>query len=522
MINAILLLHVTLTTAQVPGTMDSSFAVNGISLLQPSSGFDNAYSVVMLDDGKMLIGGGSQISGSSNWDVVVYRLNPDGSVDETFGNNGFAFHDYLGYSEYVRSMIRLSNGKLLFVGGAEINFQVDFFATLLNEDGTIDDEFGDNGTVLLSIGSGEDIGIAAVEQADGKLLIVGNSDVPGFTYKNSIAVRLNPDGTPDEEFGTDGIAHIDAGYDYESAEDVWLMDDGSLLAVGYVGNQHYDLLTFRLDDSGMLHPDYGTGGIAVYNLNNGDDMAYAITRSPVDGRILIGGRIGDGSSKTNMLVLSVTETGLIDSTFGTNGKATLHVKTNDAGLDLEVQNNGRLVLGGTAGNGFAANDFVVCRFNQDGTIDSTFGTNGYTLSEISSFFSGIEGIALQDDGKIVAVGIAASANNDMGIVRYQGDDVATGIISTSNAATDVWSHVYPNPSTGGFFLNIQDKTNYSGNAFLTITHLLGQPVFSLSTRMHDGNLTEYINASQVVEKGTYLITVSYESTTIRKPLLLVK
>ena len=139
--------------AQVPGTPDSSFAVNGVQLLQPSTGFDNAYSVVILEDGKMLIGGASQISGASNWDVVVYRLNADGSVDATFGNNGFAYDDFQGYSEYVRCMKRLSNGKLLFVGGAEANFQVDVFVTQLNEDGTPDTDFGDNGSVLIPVGS---------------------------------------------------------------------------------------------------------------------------------------------------------------------------------------------------------------------------------------------------------------------------------------------------------------------------------------------------------------------------------
>ncbi|MBX7107772.1 MAG: T9SS type A sorting domain-containing protein [Chitinophagales bacterium] len=494
--------------AQVPGTPDSSFAVNGIQLLQPSSGFDNAYSIAMLDDGKMLIGGASEVSGPGNWDVVVYRLNPDGSIDETFGNNGFAYNDYQNYSQYVRSMKRLSNGKLLFVGGAEVNFQVDVFATQLNEDGTPDTDFGDNGTVLIPIGTGEDICMAAVEQADGKIVIVGNYGVASTTFTNPVAIRLNTDGSLDDDYGTNGIALIDAGYNYESAEDVILMDDGGIMATGYAGNSHYDILSFRLDGSGQLNPNYGINGIAVYNLNNGDDMAYAITKSPVDGKILIGGKVGSGSTKTDFLVMAVNEYGLIDSSFGTNGKTSQNIKVNDAGLDLAVQSNGRIILGGTAGAGFATNDFAICRFNQDGSIDSTFGTNGSTLSEISSFFSDIEDVALQPDGKIVACGIAASANNDMGIVRYKGDDVATGAAALNTQSSAIQCDLYPNPSNGSFNLSLYDASGYSGSMQVQLLKLTGQLVFEKSIDMNSGVAYTTLDITKMTGTNTYILKVT--------------
>lgn len=508
--------------AQVPGTPDSSFAVNGVQLLQPSTGFDNAYSVVILEDGKMLIGGASQISGASNWDVVVYRLNADGSVDATFGNNGFAYDDFQGYSEYVRCMKRLSNGKLLFVGGAEANFQVDVFVTQLNEDGTPDTDFGDNGSVLIPVGSGEDVCMSAVEQADGKIVIVGKSDVPGFTYTNPLAIRLNTDGTLDDTYGTNGIALIDAGYDYESAEDVLLTDDGGIMAVGYAGNNHYDILSFRLNSSGQLNPDFGTNGIAVFNLNNGDDMAYAITKSPVDGKILIGGKVGSGTTKTDFLVMAITEDGVIDSTFGTNGRATQNMKVNDAGLDLAVQVNGKIILGGTAGNGFATNDFAICRFNQDGSIDSTFGTNGSTLSEISSFFSEIDDVALQDDGKIVACGIAASGNNDMGIVRYKGDDVATGGLEINPAGKPVTFDVYPNPSNGRFNVNINYDDGHTGTVRIQLFDLTGQIVFDGSQEMKDGNMKATIDAAPLSSTGIFVLKITAGNDIYSRPIAIQK
>ncbi|MEP7128872.1 MAG: T9SS type A sorting domain-containing protein, partial [Chitinophagales bacterium] len=496
--------------SQVPGTLDSSFANNGVKILKPSTGFDNAYSVEILEDGKMLIGGASEVSGPGNWDVVVYRLNDNGSVDNTFGNNGFAYDDYQGYSQYVRSMKRLSNGKLLFVGGAEANFQVDVFVTQLNEDGTPDASFGDNGTLMIPIGSGEDVALAVTEQPDGKLVVVGNSSFNGSTYLNSFALRLNTNGSLDLTYGNNGIAIIDAGYDYESAEDVLLLDDGGILAAGHVENNSddYAVLTFKLNSSGQLDNTYGNDGKAIYDLSSSDDMAYAIKRSPVDNKIFLGGKIGAPNFENDFMVMAITDAGKIDSSFGTNGLSTLNMKANDIGLDLAVQSNGRIVVGGTAGSGFAANDFAICRFNQDGTIDSTFGTNGSTLSEISTFFSEIESIALQADGKIVAVGIAASSNNNMGVVRYKGDEViATGLAGLNFQNNEIKLRVYPNPSNGIFNIAINDVKGFSGQANLQLFNLNGQKVYEGQFEMHDGLLKESLNVAKLVTSDVYFLKI---------------
>ncbi|MBK6485167.1 MAG: T9SS type A sorting domain-containing protein [Chitinophagales bacterium] len=512
-----------LASAQVPGTLDSTFATNGLQTLKPSSGFDNAYSVHILPDGKMLIGGASQVTGSSNWDVIVYRLNTDGGIDSTFGINGYAYSNYQGYSQYVRTMKVLSDGKLLFVGGIEDdNFQVDVFATRLNEDGTPDLSFGDNGTVVIPVGSGEDICMAVVEQLDSKLILAGKSNVPGFIYTNSIVIRMNSDGTLDNDYGTNGIVTLDAGYDYESAEDMMLLDDGSLLVSGYVGSNHYDILTFKLTDTGAPDVTFGSNGTAIFNLNNGDDMAYAILRSPFDNRILIGGRVGDGSTKTDFLVMAITESGLLDSTFGNNGRASIHIKVNDAGLDLAVQANGRIVLGGTSGAGFATNDFAICRFNDDGSIDSTFGTNGATLSEVSSFFSDIEDIALQADGKIVAAGIAANFNNDMGIVRYKGDDIATSTDDAMTSAVAAFS-AFPNPSAGLFMIQWNAPMKYTGPATLQLINLQGQAVYEKAYSLHGGMPVIEVNAAdKIYASGVYLLKITAGGIIHRQPVFIQK
>lgn len=509
-LNLLVIISAGMAGAQVPGTLDSTFAINGVKILKPSSGFDNAYSVHLLPDGKMMVGGAAQISSGSNWDVVVYRLHANGSIDSTFGDNGFAYNDYQGYSQYVRTMKMLSNGKLLFVGGIEnASFQVDVFATLLNADGTPDLSFGDNGTVLIPVGSGEDICTSAAEQPDGKVLIAGNSQVPGFIYHHSIVIRLNSDGTLDDSFGINGMATIDAGYDYESAEDLLLLDDGSKLVAGYAGNNSYDVLTFKLTDGGIPDVSYSTDGVAIFNLTNGDDMAYAITRSLFDNRILIGGKVGAGGTKTDFLALSITEAGLIDSTFGINGRAAINLKVNDTGLDLAIQSNGRIVLGGTSGAGFATNDFAICRFNADGSIDSTFGTNGVTLSEISSFFSDIEDIALQPDGKIVAVGIAASTNNDMGIVRYKGDDIATGELASGSMEPTAAFAIYPNPSKGLFTIEFNEPTHYSGMVTIQLISLLNQQIFEETTPMKHGRLMMDVNVCHKIQAtGIYLMKIA--------------
>src|SRR5262249_44483706 len=94
--------------------------------------------------------------------------------------------------------------------------------------------------------------------------------------------------------------------------------------------------------------------------------------------------------------------GSLDTSFG--GTGVVAAAPNSFGLtaSVAIQNDGKIVVGGTYYT-TGAQRFVVLRFDTDGTLDNTFDTTGMTVIPFNNFCQ-LESIALQADGKIVALG----------------------------------------------------------------------------------------------------------------------
>jgi uncharacterized delta-60 repeat protein len=495
--------------SQIPGTLDSSFAINGMQILKPSNGFENANELVILPDDK-IVGVGFTTGPLGDWDLAAFRLHADGTVDSTFGVNGLTIFDIAGNYDYGNAIYRLNDGKLLIAGGATLpNWSdIDYFVARLNEDGSIDESFGTGGISQIHADGSEDLFYSLAVQPDGKILAVGQDQRAGQTLIDGIIMRLEADGKVDSTFGTNGIVKTDIEYDYSLFRDLLLNEDGSIIAAGNCANDNYDILLAKYDNDGQPDATFGNNGIKVHNLNTGTDDAFAIMRHPIDGRILIGGRIGHGSSKTDMLLMAIDESGAIDSAFGVDGLSIQDVKSAETFTDMTVQTNGKIVMCGTSGGtGLGSNDWLVARFNEDGTVDSSFGqSGGYTITEAGSFFSEADGVALQSTGRIITVGIAANDNNDMGILAYYGDDIATGMGAIQTSAQSTVS-AYPNPSSGAFTLTLKTDENMEGDVRVQIINQVGQIMYEHSAELQRGSFTQEFNENIVTQSGIYLVKV---------------
>src|SRR5262249_22659895 len=100
----------------------------------------------------------------------------------------------------------------------------------------------------------------------------------------------------------------------------------------------------------------------------------------------------------------------------------------DVAYALLIQPDGKIVVGGYGNPGLWQN-FAIARLNADGSTDSTFGSGGQVVMAVGSANNVIESLSLQDDGKIIAAGLASSADPDFAIVRYN----ANGSLDTSFA-----------------------------------------------------------------------------------------
>src|SRR5688572_14579550 len=115
--------------------------------------------------------------------------------------------------------------------------------------------------------------------------------------------------------------------------------------------------------------------------------------------------------------------GTLDATFGaTTGKLTTPLGAgDDKATSVALQPDGKIVVGGYSHNG-GNKDFAVARYAADGTLDASFDGDGKVTTAIGSADEEILGLALQSDGKIVAVGYrTAGSDNDWALVRYNTD-----------------------------------------------------------------------------------------------------
>jgi uncharacterized delta-60 repeat protein len=259
-------------------------------------------------------------------------------------------------------------------------------------------------------------------QADGKLVAVGTSTttVKRSTNADAALVRYNADGTLDTSFSADGKV-ISSTMDNGKA--VVLQNDGKIIAAGGSASRKTgpDIAVSRFNMDGSLDTSFDGDGTVATNI--GYDLTNAV-RLQTDQKIVVAGRLDQRFG-----VVRYNTNGSLDTSFGGTGKVTTDFGVGDvsftAAEDLAVQSDGKIVAGGwgygQSGSGvdaeiFNLGYFLIARYNADGSLDSTFGTGG----KVTHFFGGnataVYKIAIQPDGRILAIGRGASGVNV--VVRY--------------------------------------------------------------------------------------------------------
>jgi len=157
---------------------------------------------------------------------------------------------------------------------------------------------------------------------------------------------------------------------------------------------------------GDLDPTFGTGGMVMTDLNHSTDIANAVALQS-DGKLVVVGQTykDNDYSDEDFVVTRYNTNGTLDNTFGSRGR----VRTDFPGLaavpsSVVIQPDGKIVVAGGAFPLFTfAGNFEVVRYNPNGSLDTAFGSGGIvttTFPEGSYAFD----VALQSDGKIIAAG----------------------------------------------------------------------------------------------------------------------
>lgn len=390
----------------VDGTMDTGFGVNGwVTNTAVVLGQDGVAGLVEQSDGKIVV---AAVTSNATSDIVLFRYNSNGTIDGSFGIDGLVTTDFFG-DELAYSIIRQADGKLV-VSGVSGN-QMSLIRYTSN--GVLDTGFGAGGVAALAINGTH--ARAVVQQSDGRLVAAGGGHI----------ARFHTNGALDLGFDTDGWNTIPATVAF--AVNLALQANGQLVIVGFTTGGAPDIAVVRFNANGGLDAGFGTAGVATTDVG-GNEIGFGIVPNIVDSKIVVTGQSDHGGGDTSIVVLRYDADGTLDTSFSTDGIVELDLGIyRDYAQSIVQQSNGRYVLAGQTADG-ANSDFVTIRYNGDGTLDSTFDTNGYKIDWLDRKTIDVAtSLVAQSDGKLVAAGrtvYSADRLNlnepaDMALTRYQ-------------------------------------------------------------------------------------------------------
>ena len=420
------------------GTLDPSFGAGGKVTTSFAGDGAGAQAVALQPDGKLVAAGfvfstrvepltGQEITDGA---FALARYNSDGSPDPSFGAGGKLTTDFASDDDRAFAVAIQADGKLVAAGFASsvapTRFGIadhDFALARYNPDGSLDPTFGlaGSGKVTTDFFAGSyDLALAvALQPDDGKLIAVGQclgDGGPGDCFQDFAIARYNPDGTLDTTFGTAGKVTTDFGLAALAFAAV-LQPDGKLVAAGEDGG--FALARYNRD--GSLDPTFGTGGeVSTEFIGNRWNEARAAALQP-DGKLVAVGFASSQGDNVDFALARYNPAGSLDPTFGAGGRViTDFAGDRDQAFAVALQPDGKLVAVGSTYSSETGDDFALARYNPDGSLDPTFGSGGKVTTDFG-WFEVAFAVVLQPDGKLVAAGGEGMQDAEFKLARYNPD-----------------------------------------------------------------------------------------------------
>lgn len=402
------------------GFVDYSFGNEGkVQTSYSSAGFSNGKCVVPMVGGEFLVAGITYHNPDYRFSVLKYKSN--GTLDAAFGNGGRASLPATSIDK-VAGMVVLPNGKIVIGGSSSVDtgtgFKLHFSLLRFTPDGLVDSTFGTGGKVVYPSLSDDRDSMAALSlQVDGKFVMAGDTGNP--TPNTVVVLRANSDGSLDSTFDGDGIKLIPIGSssisDYAAGS--LIQPDGKIVIVGNAWETGRDVLLIRLNDDGTFDQGFGGDGIITTRILGQASFGYAVALQ-ADGKLVVAGGV-----LSAFLVVRFNANGSLDTTFDNDGLNYMSFGgTRSYPSSLAIQKNGRIVLGGYADGPSTTDHFALARFTVDGALDTSFGGDGRVVTifaDAQSIGDKIQGMALQTDGKLIAVGEGGTYPPSIAIARYR-------------------------------------------------------------------------------------------------------
>ncbi len=284
----------------------------------------------------------------------------------------------------------------------------------------------------------------------------------------------------------------------------------------------YDLGAIRLNYNGTLDNTFGTAGIVRADKGS-TDVAYA-TKRLSDGRIVMAG-VSNYYTNNRFTALCLMPDGSIDNTFGTDGWLFLDFYGGSAFCEaMAVEPDDDIILGGSSSSyvgGVSTSSIALAKFSSSGIPDNTFGFEGLDTSFTGTTYKNCNSIALQADSKIVTAGyIYGDAYSSFLTARYT---------NSVFLRWDEYLHgdfsnfiVYPNPIYGDV-LSLNYEIANEGNIRFELIDMNGVIMYAENTGYHmPGIFNETIKLPEGMPSGNYFLRIENGLSSLTQKIMVVK
>lgn len=473
--------------------LDLSFANTGFISVPNTTAF---FDIIILENSQIQTFG----SDYTYPDDIQYHhtqltlFNNDGSMDTDFGDSAYV-NLILGDETVPTTMHIQADNKIVVVGiyrAVLYTTPKHTFIARYHQDGSLDTTFAGDGILQYHIVNSQtnDHTLSSIMLNNDQIVCLTHS--AGELYFS----KINPDGSFDNSFGTDGILQIDLGVDhpYFYLNTLFLLPDEKILATG----THFDtddnrkLMVVKFNIDGSLDTSFGSVGVCTVDAipTPGISEFSLKTALQSDGKILVSGEAG------TTIFYRLTSDGFLDTTFGDNGIVFAESPNLFPILSIAVQPNDKFISCGT----FNPN-IVLTKFTKDGAYDTSFGEEGFYYLNINTNNSYGESVKLQEDGKIL-IGGASRAIGEYGdgaIIRLHNNENIG--VTESSVINDFIC--YPNPTTSQLFINNNNLNIQSIQFYDALGNLV--------TQKHSN--FQQIDVS-LLKSGVYMMKIEIESGVI--------
>jgi uncharacterized delta-60 repeat protein len=265
------------------GSPDSTFGNNGMVNTSFASPYNIECNALALQpDGKIIL------AGSANATSMGFaRLLPNGRFDSPFGINGMVVTELWSTWAWgrARSVAVLPDGRIVAAGGTASG---EILVVRMNANGSPDTTFNHTGVVITSAGFYFTYCHSMLLMADGKVVVSG-AGVFGPAGYDFMLIRYLTNGNLDRSYGDTGIAHIDINGQYDEVYATCKAPGGKILAAGYTTtNNRENFALACIDSNGKADSSFGNYGRIVTPIQDSNDRAYAIALQ-ADGKVVTAG-----------------------------------------------------------------------------------------------------------------------------------------------------------------------------------------------------------------------------------------